>query len=144
MLTSSKHFLIRTTVSILNWLICPYLPFTHEEVEVLLLFWTNLPRLYPIFNYPVQMQIFKRWQMMALACWSSDIAFVSGAGGLNLGQVKSDTVLPTARYCFNISPKEVVLPGCNDAQMSPETCYVLWRSTAITVKDFDLIRLMMA
>ena len=62
-------------------------------------------------------------------------AFVSGAGGLRFksqaGQIghsvangspplrKSDTVLPTARHRCDISSKEAVLPGRNDAEMGP-------------------------
>ena len=38
--------------------------------------------------------------------------------GSNLGPVKSDTVLlPTARHRCDISSKEAVLPGRNDAEM---------------------------
>ena len=37
--------------------------------------------------------------------------------GSNLGPVKSDTVLPTARHRCNISSKGAVLPGRNDAEM---------------------------
>ena len=39
--------------------------------------------------------------------------------GSNLGPVKSDTVLPTARHRCNISSKGAVLPGRNDAEMGP-------------------------
>ena len=39
--------------------------------------------------------------------------------GSNLGPVKSDTVLPTARHRCDISSNEAVLPGCNDAEMGP-------------------------
>ena len=39
--------------------------------------------------------------------------------GSNLGPVKSDTVLPTARHRCNISSKGAVLPGRNDAAMGP-------------------------
>ena len=39
--------------------------------------------------------------------------------GSNLGPVKSDTVLPTARHRCDISSKEAVLPGRNDAEMGP-------------------------
>ena len=39
--------------------------------------------------------------------------------GSNLGPVKSDTVLPTARHCCDISSKGAVLPGHNDAEMGP-------------------------
>ena len=41
--------------------------------------------------------------------------------GSNLGPVKSDTVLPTARHRCDISSKEAVLPGRNDAEMGPAT-----------------------
>ena len=39
--------------------------------------------------------------------------------GSNLGPVKSDVVLPTARHRCDISSKEAVLPGRNDAEMGP-------------------------
>ena len=39
--------------------------------------------------------------------------------GSNLGPVKSDTVLPTARHRCSISSKEAVLPGRNDTEMGP-------------------------
>ena len=35
----------------------------------------------------------------------------------NLGPAKSNTVLSTTRHQCNISVKEAVLPGCNDAKM---------------------------
>ena len=38
--------------------------------------------------------------------------------GSNLGPVKSDTELPTARHLCDISSKGAVLPGRNDAEMS--------------------------
>ena len=37
----------------------------------------------------------------------------------NLRPVKSDTVLPTARHRCDISSKEAVLAGRNDAEMGP-------------------------
>ena len=39
--------------------------------------------------------------------------------GSILGPVKSDIVLPTARYRCDISSKGAVLPGRNDAEMGP-------------------------
>ena len=39
--------------------------------------------------------------------------------GSNLGLVKSDTLLPTARHRCDISSKEAVLLGRNDAEMGP-------------------------
>ena len=39
--------------------------------------------------------------------------------GSNLGPVKSDTVLPTARHRCDISSKDAVLPGDNDTEMGP-------------------------
>ena len=39
--------------------------------------------------------------------------------GSNLGPVKSDTVLPTARHRCDISSNGAVLPGRNDAEMGP-------------------------
>ena len=52
--------------------------------------------------------------------WSIGNALVFGAGGLmsNLKSVKSDTVLPTARHCCDVSFKGSMLPGQNDAEMS--------------------------
>ena len=58
---------------------------------------------------------------------------------LNLGPVKSDTVLPTARHRCNISSKGVVLLGRNDAEMGPQTRYTLRRTTASINERFDLI-----
>ena len=40
--------------------------------------------------------------------------------GSNLEPVKSDTVLPTTRRCFDISSKVAVLPGRNDAEMGSD------------------------
>ena len=37
----------------------------------------------------------------------------------NLEPAKSDTVLPTARHCCNISLKGAVLPRRNDMEMGP-------------------------
>ena len=37
--------------------------------------------------------------------------------GSNIGLVKSDAVLPTARHRYNIRVKGVVLPRRNDAEM---------------------------
>ena len=39
--------------------------------------------------------------------------------GSNLGHVKSDTPLPTARHHCNILSKGAVLPGRNDTDMAP-------------------------
>ena len=39
--------------------------------------------------------------------------------GSNLGPVKLDTVLPTARHRYDISSNGAVLPGRNDAEMGP-------------------------
>ena len=54
---------------------------------------------------------------------------------LNLGRVKSDTVLPTVRHRCDISSKEAVLPGCNDPDMGPQTRCTLRRNTAHIIKD---------
>ena len=59
--------------------------------------------------------------------------------GSNLGPVKSDTVLPTARHYCNISSKGAVLPGRNDAEMARPACYTLPRITASIMKDLILI-----
>ena len=63
------------------------------------------------------------------ASWPSGNAFVveREAWGLNLGQVKSDTLLPTARHrCIisarhrcGIPSKGTVLPERNDAETGP-------------------------
>ena len=47
--------------------------------------------------------------------------FVFGAGDMrsNIGPVKTDTMLPTARYRCDISLKGFVLPGRNDAKTCP-------------------------
>ena len=37
----------------------------------------------------------------------------------NLGPIKSDTVLPTARHRCDIFSKEAVFPGRNDAEKGP-------------------------
>ena len=39
--------------------------------------------------------------------------------GSNLGPVKLDTMVPTARHRCDISSKEAVLPGRNNAEMGP-------------------------
>ena len=60
--------------------------------------------------------------------------------GSNLGPVKSDTVLPTARHRCDISSQEAVLPGYNDAEMGPANS--LQASAYYTVEyneRFDLI-----
>ena len=57
--------------------------------------------------------------------WKNRLPFhtmpCSGARGLRFKsrQVKSDTVLPTARHCCNTS-KEAMLPGRNDVEMGPD------------------------
>ena len=58
--------------------------------------------------------------LSSTASWSSGNAFVSGAGvwGSNLGPVKSNTVMPTARHRCGISLKGAVLLGSNDEEMS--------------------------
>ena len=55
------------------------------------------------------------------AGWSSGNAFVSGAGGLRFksGADQIGHVLPAARHRCDISSKGAVLPGRNDAEMSP-------------------------
>ena len=56
--------------------------------------------------------------------------------GSNLGPVKSDTVLSTARHRCNISSKETLLPWRNDAEMAPPTRYTLRRITMSIMKDW--------
>ena len=66
-------------------------------------------------------------------------AFISGAGGpgLNLGPVKSDTVLPTARPRCDISSKDAVLPGAMTRKWALKTRYRLRRNTASRMKTFN-------
>ena len=45
-----------------------------------------------------------------------------------------DSLLPTARYRCNISSKEAVLPGRNDAEKTPPTRYTLRHITASTMQ----------
>ena len=59
---------------------------------------------------------FKNQKDALLAIWSSGNAFVSGSGGSNLGQVKSDTVLPTTRHRYKFE-KSCVAHRRNDADM---------------------------
>ena len=40
--------------------------------------------------------------------------------GINLGPVKSDTVLITTHHRCDISLKGAVVPGCNDAEMGTD------------------------
>ena len=54
--------------------------------------------------------------------------------GSNLGQVKSDTLSPTARHRCDISLKRAVLLGRDDAEIDPPTRYTLWRITASIMK----------
>ena len=61
--------------------------------------------------------------------------------GLNLGPVKSDTVLPTARHRCNISLKGAVLPGRNDAEMGPANSLHASAFYSEYNKRFDLIDL---
>ena len=53
----------------------------------------------------------------------------------NLGPVKSDTVLPTARHRFEISSKGAVFPGRNDVEMGPANSLHAPRNTASIMKD---------
>ena len=71
------------------------------------------------FNYCILENTMKKF--WGFDSWSSGSAFVSGAGDLSFKfrAVKSDTVLPTARHRCDVSSKEAVLPGRNDAEMSP-------------------------
>ena len=55
--------------------------------------------------------------------------------GSNLGPVKSDTVLPTARHRCDISSKGAVLPGRNDAEMGPANSLHALAYSASTMKD---------
>ena len=55
--------------------------------------------------------------------------------GSNLGPVKLDTVLPTARHRCDISLKEAVLPGLNNAEMGPANSLHALCITASIRKD---------
>ena len=56
--------------------------------------------------------------------------------GSNLGPVKSDTMLPTARHLCDISSKGAVLPTCTmTRRWAPPTRYTLRRITASIMKD---------
>ena len=55
--------------------------------------------------------------------------------GSNLGPVKSDKVLPTARHRCDISLKGAVLPRRNGAEMAPQTRYTLRRKVASIIKN---------
>ena len=57
--------------------------------------------------------------------------------GSNLGPVKSDTVLPTARHRCDISSKGAVLPGAMTRRWAPSTRYTLWRNPASIMKDLS-------
>ena len=46
--------------------------------------------------------------------------------GSNLGPVKSNTMLPTARHRCDISSKGAVLPGRNDAETGPANSLHAW------------------
>ena len=54
--------------------------------------------------------------------------------GPNLGPIKLDSVLPTARHRCSISLKGTVLPRCNNAKMGPQTRYTHWCNTASIIK----------
>ena len=56
-----------------------------------------------------------------IAAQPSGNGFVFGAGDMrsNIGPVKTDTMLPTARHRCDISSKGFVLPGRIDAKTDP-------------------------
>ena len=64
-------------------------------------------------------------------------AFISGMPdlGSNLGPVKLDTELPTARHGCYVSSKEAVLPGAMTRRWAPLIRYTLRRSTVNIIKD---------
>ena len=56
--------------------------------------------------------------------------------GSNLGSVKLDSVLPTARHRCDISSKEAVLPaGTMTRRRASQTRYTLWCNTARIMED---------
>ena len=59
--------------------------------------------------------------------------------GSNLGPVKSNTVLPTARHRSDISSKGAVLLGRNDAEMGPANSLHAWAYYSECNERFDLI-----
>ena len=62
---------------------------------------------------------------------------------LNLGPVKSYTVLPTARHLCDISSKVAVLPRRNDTEMGPANSLdaLAYYNECNERFDFDLIEL---
>ena len=58
--------------------------------------------------------------------------------GSNLGPVKLDIVLLTARHCHSNSSKETVLPGRKEGEMGSQTRYTLQSNTARIIKDLIL------
>ena len=64
-------------------------------------------------------------------------SFVEQRGqGSNLGLLKSNTVLPTARHRCNISLKEAVLPtGAITRRWAPQTRFKHRHDTASIIKD---------
>ena len=55
--------------------------------------------------------------------------------GSNLGPIKSDSVLPTARHRCDISSKDAVLPRRNDAEIGPANSLHASAHTASIMKD---------
>ena len=62
--------------------------------------------------------------------------------GLNLGPVKSNTLLPTARHRWDLSSKVAVLSGRNEAEMDTANSLhaSAWYSEYNEKFDFDLQR----
>ena len=83
----------------------------HERAEDFIQYVTN----------ETSLTFHKPYNLHRPASWSSGNAFVSGAGGLRLesraGQI--DLMLPTACHRYDVPSKRAVLPGRNDAEMSP-------------------------
>ena len=59
-----------------------------------------------------------------LAFKKQRLSAVPEVWGSNLGQVKSNKVLPTALHCCDISSEGSVLPWHNDAKMNPTNSLV--------------------
>ena len=82
-------------------------------------------------------------ELKRAASWSSGSAFVSGARG-QISGMSNQTVLPTARYCCNISSKGAELLGRNAAEMGSRkliTCFsVIQRVQRKTWFWFDKVK----
>ena len=81
--------------------------------------------------------------MQKSTCWlSTTSSFLKReVWGSNFGPVKLDAVLPTACHCCDISSKEAVLPGRNDAEMGTANSLHVSERYSENIERFDLIRI---